>query len=136
MTARDQHCSTSRTQETYCVAARVALQLGGQSNGRTEEENAVQHVDHDHDDRVQCPVNVEAGRQQIEHGKQGESRREHRVVDGGGVAREGFGDHVADKGHDEERPQELDEISECATSSRSRYIPPRPAGPTEHPSNP
>lgn len=47
---------------TYLVVARVAFQLRGEGDGSAEEENAVQGVEDDHDDRVAGPVDVEGGR--------------------------------------------------------------------------
>lgn len=44
----------------------MALQLRGECDGSTEEENAVQRIDDDHDDRVAGPVDVVRGRDQVE----------------------------------------------------------------------
>lgn len=44
---------------TYRVSARMSCQLGCERDGSAEEENVVEHVDHDHDDRVEGPVHVE-----------------------------------------------------------------------------
>lgn len=99
----------------YPVAAGVGLQLGGQGNSRTEKEDAVQRVNRDHNDRVQSPFGLHTGRHQVEQSQHGERSREDGVVDGARVACKGIGDHVTDKSHDEERPYELDRVSECAT---------------------
>lgn len=58
----------------------MALQLGSQCNSRAEEEDAVQRVKDDHDDRVTSPVNIERGWEQVEQGEHRENRYEDRVV--------------------------------------------------------
>lgn len=58
---------------------------------------------------------IPGGREKIEQRHHRERRHEHDVVDRGGVAGEGLGDDVADQGHDEEGPYELD------TSHDSEY---------------
>ena len=51
-----------RLSSTYLVAARVASKLRSECDGSTEEENAVQRIEDDHDDRVAGPVDIERGR--------------------------------------------------------------------------
>lgn len=95
---------------TYLVGARVTLQPGSQCDSTGEEENGVEQVHDDHDDRVQSPVKVERGRNQVEERQHGECSRIHGVVDGGRVACESLRNHVTDEGHDEESPYELPSI--------------------------
>ena len=44
---------------TYRVSTRVSCQLGCERDGGAEEENVVEHIDHDHNDGVEGPVHVE-----------------------------------------------------------------------------
>lgn len=51
---------------TYFVVARVGMQLRSEGDASGEEENGVQRVEDDHDDRVDGPVDVVRGRDQVE----------------------------------------------------------------------
>lgn len=82
----------------------MALQLRGECDGSAEEENAVQRIDDDHDDRVAGPVDVERGRDQVDQREHSEHRYIDGVVHGRRVPGEGFGDHVTDEGHNEQSP--------------------------------
>lgn len=91
----------------YLVAAAVAPKSSGESDRVGEEEDKVQSVQDDHDDRVDGPVGVERRRDEVEEREQRERRRPHGIVDCRGVSGEGLRDHVTDEGHDEDRPDEL-----------------------------
>lgn len=91
----------------YMVGAGMAGQLRSQRNSGAEEENAVQRVQDDHEDRVDSPVQIPRGRDQVKECEHRECRHEHGVVDRARVACKGPGDDVTDEGHDEESPQEL-----------------------------
>lgn len=91
----------------YPVAAAAALQLGRKGNGGGEEEEHVQGVQRYQEEGVAGPADVEGRREEVDEREHGEGRDEHGVVDYRGVAGVGFGDHVSDQGHDQERPDEL-----------------------------
>lgn len=91
----------------YLVGAGMALQLRSQRNSGAEEENAVQRIQDDHEDRVDSPVQIPRGRDQVKECEHRERRHEHGVVDRGRVARKGLGDHVTDEGHDDDGAHEL-----------------------------
>lgn len=119
------------------VGAGVGFQLRSQRNSAAEEEDGVQRVQDDHDDRVDGPVQVPRGREQVKESEHRKRRHKHRVVDRGRITREGPGDHVTDEGHDEESPHELyTRISSSSVGgARTGHTPPTRGDPTENPAN-
>ena len=89
--------------KTNIIVAAVYTKLSGQGHRAAEEEKSVEDVERERDGRVGHHAGECAGdeEEEREHGEDGD---EHGVVDDRGVAGEGFGDHVADEGQDEEGP--------------------------------
>lgn len=109
------HTSLSVSRETRgvtnVIAARVHAQLGSERDRAAEPEQRVQRIEHQGDDPAQLNGANEDGGDEVEQGEHGEDGAEHGVVDDGGVAASGVGDHVADEGEDEEGPEELLRVS-------------------------
>lgn len=93
--------------ETYTVATVPTLQFSRKGNPRSKKENGVQGIQHNHDNGVAGPVDVDRGRDEIEQCEQGEGGRVHGIVDRPWVAGEGIVEHVTDEGHDEDAEYEL-----------------------------
>ena len=85
-------------------------ELSGQRDGATEPEEHVQEIENEGNDRHQAPRWLDRGGDEEQQGEHAEDGDEHAVVDDGRVAAVGFGDHVADDGHDEECPEELQTV--------------------------
>lgn len=85
----------------------MCAQLGRHGNGGAEEEDDVEGVEDDWDDRVAGEAVVEGDRNQVEEGEHAEGGYEHIVVDHRRVARKGACDDVAHQGHDEKGEEEL-----------------------------
>jgi len=85
----------------------MAFQLCSNRNSSAEEEDGVQQVQNDHDDRVEGPVQVKRGWDQVKEREYREDRHEHRVVDRAWVTGEGLGDHVTNESHDKDAEHEL-----------------------------
>jgi hypothetical protein len=85
----------------------MRAQLGSGGNTGAEEEQGVQRVQRDHDDRVEGERLLQGGGYEVEEREHGEDAHEHVVVDDARVAGEGRRDDVADECHDEQRPEEL-----------------------------
>lgn len=120
------------------VGAGVDCQLRSQRNSGAEEEHSVQRIQNDHDKRVNGPVRIPRGRDQVEEREHRERRHEHRIVDRGRVACERRVDYVTYEGHDEESPHELEttRISYRTVKNLcSQLIPPTHGDPTEQPAN-
>lgn len=83
------------------------MEVGGESDGGTEEEEGVDQVNDDHQERVEAQILLQRRRDEVEEGQEGEDRDEDQVVDDGRVAAVRLGDHVSGEGHDEEGPHEL-----------------------------
>lgn len=90
--------------ETHVVTAAVHSELRCERNAADQEQQGVETVDDDHEQRVDGEGLVEGGREQIDEREHGEDGEEHAVVDDRWVAGECVMDHVAGQGHDEERP--------------------------------
>lgn len=90
---------------TYLIAAAVNAQVGCQRHRTAEPEDGVQDVEDEGKPGGDGEVLPYRGGQEVEEGEHAEDGAEEAVVDDGRAA--GFGDHVADNGHDEEGPEEL-----------------------------
>ena len=91
----------------YLVATAMHIQVRRKRNTAAKEEDGIQSVGEDHEDRrygkpliYSCDYQVD----ERQHCKYGD---EHAVIYYGRIAGVGFGNHVADKSHDEERAEEL-----------------------------
>ena len=82
-------------------------QLRRQGDRTAEPEEGIQHVERDGKDGVDGERVADRGGDQVEEREHGEDGAKHDVVDDGGVAGVGVGDHVAGEGHDEESHEEL-----------------------------
>lgn len=93
-----------------------------------EPEDDVQAVEHEHDEGVR-KVLVPRGRDEVEEGDHAEDADEHVVVYARRVVVEGRGDHVADEGHDEQGPEELEasKLFSHTKVSTTRILDPRQA---------
>lgn len=80
--------------------------IGCQGDAAAKEEERVCNIQAQHGQRRAEAV-LDGCRDQVEERQHGEDGDEHGVVDDAGVAGKGIGDHVADKRHDEEGPEEL-----------------------------
>lgn len=119
----------------------MSSQAGRKGDRSAEEEQAVQHIHSDHDSGVESPVRVQRRWNKVDEGDHGESRSEHDIVHGAGVAAESLGDHVTHEGEDEQRPDKLHEgIISIAGLQLQRGVDPclprMPAGLTGHPLKP
>lgn len=85
-------------------------EVGSHGNGTAEEEDGVQSIKSDHEERVALESLLDGGRDKIEQRQHGEHGQEHVVVDDRWVASVGGGDHVTDKCHDQKSPEELRDI--------------------------
>ena len=81
--------------------------LSCKCDGATEEEESVDNVEPNHDDGVKGKLFLDSSRYQVEKRQHSKDADEDDIVDDRRVATHGFRDHVADEGHDEERPEEL-----------------------------
>lgn len=118
----------------YVVGAAVCLEPRGQRNGRSQEEDSVEQVDHYHDDRMASQAVIPGRRKQIEERDQGEGGGEHGIVDGRRVARKGLGDDVADERHHNDGEDELSRsvlLSHIVSQVRHSYLQP-PEGQTKY----
>jgi len=79
------------------VAARMYTQVGSCGDGADKEEESVEEIEDDHDQRVEGPIFFDGCRDQVEKRQHGEYGDEHIVVDDGWVSAGGFSDHVADE---------------------------------------
>lgn len=100
-TASDPVCAT------HAVAAAMHAQLGRQRDRTAEPEDGVEHVERDGEDGVDGEGVADPGGDQVEEREHGEDGAEHDVVDDGGVAGVGVGNHIAGEGHNEEGHEEL-----------------------------
>lgn len=94
-------------QVTYAVAAAVDMKPGGHGNGTTEEEDGVESVKDNHQERMTLECLLDRRRNEVEQGEHAENSNEHVIVDERWVASVGRCDHVTDNGHDQKRPDEL-----------------------------
>lgn len=69
-----------------------------------EEEERVQEVKSDHDDRVEGEILLDGRGNEVEQRQHSEYRYEHVVVDNRRVVVVGRCNHVANQGHDEQSP--------------------------------
>lgn len=89
------------------VTAGVDSQVRSSGDGTAEEEEGVEEVEDDHDQRVEGELFLEGCRYEVDQAEHPKDAHEHIVVDDRGVAAGRVGDHVANEGHDEESPEEL-----------------------------
>jgi hypothetical protein len=93
--------------ETYVIAARVHMELGGHGDSGAKQEDDVEQVDDNGEDWVTRERLVEGDQDEVEQRQHGEGRYEHIVVDERGVACKGHGNDIADERHDDDHEQEL-----------------------------
>ena len=91
---------------TYGVVAAVHIKLGSEGDGTAEPEEGVEDVEAERDHGVAGHGLFECDSAQVEEREHGEDGNEHGVVNDARAAAV-VGDHVADKGHEEESPEEL-----------------------------
>lgn len=78
------HCSFIaffRDVATYVVVARVDVEVGREGHGGAEEEDGVEEVNHNHQQRVQAEILLQCRGDEVEEGEEGEDRQEDQVVD-------------------------------------------------------
>lgn len=85
----------------------MCAQLGCRGDGGAEQENDIERVQDDGEDRVAREAVIEGDRDQVEQRQHAESRTEHVVVDHRRVAGEGHGDDVAHQRHHQQDEEEL-----------------------------
>jgi hypothetical protein len=67
-----------------------------QGNGRTQEEQSIEQIQDDHEQRVEREVRLECRRYEVDKRDHRKDRYEHGVVDDGRIARKCGGNHIAD----------------------------------------
>ena len=91
---------------TYMVPTAVHAQVRRKCDATNKEEYSIQGIQGKGDDGYgQCLQ--DSGTDQIEEREHSEDGNEHCVVDDGGIAANCFSNHVPNKSHNEESPEEL-----------------------------
>ncbi len=91
--------------------AAVNFKVAGERDAPDEEEEGVEGIRGEHEEGRYGEGLADCSRNQVEEGQHSEDGNEHDIVDDGGIAASGVGDHVADQGHYEEGPEELGSVS-------------------------
>ena len=91
----------------YLVATAMDVEFGGQRNAANEEEEGVEGVGDQHEERMDGKGFVEGAGDQVDERQHAEDGDEHDVIDNGRVVVVRVVDHVAHQGEDEQRPQKL-----------------------------
>lgn len=82
-------------------------ETSSQSGGTSEDEEGIQRIKSDGNERVAGEAIIPARRNEVEERQDGEDGDKHVVIDRRGVAREGLGNHGADKSQDDDHEEEL-----------------------------
>lgn len=91
----------------------MCAKVGSQSNTTAEEEDGVEDVEDDHNQRVDGNGFDKGCGNEIEQGQHAEDGNEHLIVNHGRVAVGSLRNNVADECHDEESPEELRGGEQC-----------------------
>ena len=92
---------------TYRTATAVNAKLGGHGDGTAEPQKSVDTIKRNHDHGVTLECFLDCSRNEVEERQHRKDGEKHIVVDDGRVTGEAGRDHVANKRHDEQRPEEL-----------------------------
>ena len=103
----------------YLVAAAMHAKFGSHDNACNEEQESVDDVEGEHNDRVDGQGFLDAGRDEVEQREHRKDGHEDGEIDSGRVTGESLGDHVTREGQDEQRPQELKCPGSTVLDSRS-----------------
>ena len=95
---------------------------GGHDDACDQEQESVDDVKCEHDDWVDGPGLLDAGRDEVEQREHRKDGHKDGEIDGGRVACESLGDHVTGEGQDEQRPQELKCAGSAVLHSRSAIL--------------
>ena len=95
---------------TCIIPAAMYTKISSKSNAADEEEKGVECVHYQRQDRHDNESFIDSRGNEVNEGKHREHCDEHAVVDDRGVASDGVCDHVSDKCHYEECPEELGHV--------------------------
>jgi len=94
--------------DVMLVAAAMNMQSCGHSNAAAKEEDGIEDIEDQRNQWVECERVLDGRRDEVEQRKHRKGRDEHAVIDDVGIAGICGRDHVADEGHDEKGPDELE----------------------------
>lgn len=89
----------------------MRVKLCGHCDSSAEEEERVEDIKTDQDQWVAGKILLEGCRDQVNERQHSKNRHKHVVVDDRWVAGVRRSDHISDKRHDEQSPEELSERS-------------------------
>jgi len=89
----------------------VGAEVRSSGNATNEPEKDVQSIKDEANDGVEGEVRLHSRWDEVEQRKHSKDRDEHVIVDNAWIPAVSSRDHVADKRHDEERPEELRNVS-------------------------
>lgn len=93
--------------KTYGVAAAMHAQFRGERDSGAEPENGEESIERDRDGGVDHQTVFDGGWDEVAEEEQAQDAADEGEVDGGWVALEGLGDHVARQRGDEDGEESL-----------------------------
>ena len=95
------------------VPTAVHTQVRRKGNAANQEKYSIQCIQSKDNNGDEERLH-DCGTDQIEEGEHSEDGNEHGVVDDRGIATDRFMDHISHECHDEESPEELNDVSNIA----------------------
>ena len=89
------------------VVAAVHLEVGCKRDTTNEEENGIECIRCQHEEWRDGKSLIDRSRDEVEERQHSEDGNKHDIVDNRGVVASCIGDHVSNKCHYEEGPEEL-----------------------------